>query len=86
MSSEFEGPRVGHIWVKFRPRIGHIKPQDLAAVKEEEKKVSGVDTPIEIVGFLLPHAAGTLHCWVFHFRSISHAAGLLPVTAATFRP
>jgi len=30
-------PRVGHIWIKFRPRIGHIKPRDLAGyIKEKE--------------------------------------------------
>ena len=40
-------PRIGHIWIRFRPvcvrasrtgrpKIGHIKPRDLAgAIKEE---------------------------------------------------
>jgi len=40
-SSKSERPRLGHIWVKFRPRIGHIRPRDLAGVIKEETKVSG---------------------------------------------
>lgn len=40
-SSKPEKPWVGHIWVKFKPRIGHIKPRDLAGVIKEERKVSG---------------------------------------------
>lgn len=31
--------RIGHIWIKSRPRIGHIKPRDLAGyIKEKEKE------------------------------------------------
>jgi len=41
MREKIEKPRVGHIWVKFKPRIGHIKPRDLAGVIKEERKVSG---------------------------------------------
>jgi len=40
-SSKPEKPRVGHIWVKFKPRIGHIKPRDLAGAIKEETEVSG---------------------------------------------
>ncbi|MGB9717966.1 MAG: hypothetical protein ACPL4E_05930 [Thermoproteota archaeon] len=29
--------RVGHIWVRRRPRIGHIKPRDLAGYLSERK-------------------------------------------------
>jgi len=32
---------VGHIWVGSKPRVGHIKPRDLAGVIKEETKVSG---------------------------------------------
>jgi len=40
-SSKPDRPRVGHVWVRFKPRIGHIKPRDLAGVIKEETKVSG---------------------------------------------
>ena len=33
--------RVGHIWVGFKPRIGHIKPRDLAGAIKEEKVRGG---------------------------------------------
>ena len=29
-------PRVGHIFLRFRPKIGHIKPRDLAGFIKEE--------------------------------------------------
>jgi len=39
--SKSERKRVGHMWVKFRQRVGHIKPRDLACVLKEERKASG---------------------------------------------
>ncbi|MCK4474280.1 hypothetical protein KAU30_00450 [Candidatus Bathyarchaeota archaeon] len=34
-------PRVGHIWMKLKPRVGHIKPRDLAGAIKRERKISG---------------------------------------------
>lgn len=36
-----ERKRIGHIWVRFRHRVGHIKPRDLAGALKEERKASG---------------------------------------------
>ncbi len=29
-TSNLKRKRVGHVWIRFRPRVGHIKPRDLA--------------------------------------------------------
>lgn len=34
-------PRIGHIWIRFKPRVGHIKPRDLAGAIKQETKISG---------------------------------------------
>lgn len=29
-TSNLKRKRVGHVWIRFRPRVGHIKPRNLA--------------------------------------------------------